>query len=212
MTTSAPLPLILAKYGGHSIAIPRPVVLPYAPDTVPFLNMVDSLNSAFPSISNKKYTIAAKVPGLKDTIEILPALWKDICANVTEVHVTLPLTEEEKRLKRLTEEATSRIHVEAPTGQKYAFDINFNCADARDLKYLVEQKIGVPIERQVLTHTTYNPRVGNKNRAAARSLVGREVAENDVLINCFVDPEDSLRLKISPKESSTLDVVIRARG
>lgn len=69
--------------------------------------------------------------------------------------VLCPQYAPEKRLKQLTETATSCINVVAPTGQKYAFSINFNCADARD-------------------------------------------------------PEDSLRLGIKPKESRTMDVVVRA--
>lgn len=53
MTTSAPLPLIMAKYGSHSIAIPRPVVLPYLLEDKPFVSDESFSRIIFNRVVNK---------------------------------------------------------------------------------------------------------------------------------------------------------------
>ncbi|KZV60326.1 hypothetical protein PENSPDRAFT_355407 [Peniophora sp. CONT] len=195
-----PLPLIVATYDEHSVAIPRPV---HSEGVDVASRITAYLEEAFPAIKGRTYVVEARVPGLQSPIEILPSLRSDICATVTDVRVQMLLNEEEKRIKQLTELAPSSLTVKAPTEQLFEFHLNLNCADARDLKQLVQRDLGVPIERQILLYEMKIIFDTIPGRTSWVEITGKEVLEDDVLVNCHVNPGDVLRLRIERKKSDS---------
>ncbi|KZV64158.1 hypothetical protein PENSPDRAFT_691027 [Peniophora sp. CONT] len=222
-TVTSALPLIIARYGEQSIGIPRPTLHFSGYDNganilagisaSPQDNGIRlSVQNAFPILNSTRYTLAAKLPGMQEPMDVVDSLWPRICATVAEVHVRVPLSDDDKRLKRLTELAACEITIKTEAGQKFQFNVNLQCATPSDLKRLVEKEIGVPVEQQLIIHTNENLSAGNdRNRCSGNSHCAHEILEGEVLVNCFVDPDDVLLLKIRPSESRSMDVVVRSR-
>ena len=89
----------------------------------------------------------------------------------------LPL-EVEQRTETITQTATSKVIVVTPTQHILELDINLNFADARDLKSLVQQRTGVPVQQQILRYK-YPARFEVKE---GRPLIEHDVGPNSVLI------------------------------
>ena len=100
----------------------------------------------------------------------------------------------------VTEVATSEISIHAPDGELHALNINLNVGTVRDLKRLIERKIGVAVGRQVLTFKNL------KYGAHGMIKAGTEITGDDVLSSCDVKPNDFLVLSLRPKERAPVFV------
>ncbi|VDC01023.1 unnamed protein product [Peniophora sp. CBMAI 1063] len=148
---------------------------------------------------------------------MLPSLWPDIHRNVSDVivhvlpadTVSLVLSstlaafyrnlrlDAEVRAKMVTHATTSKISVRTPTQHTLNFEINLNYAHARDLKLLLQQRIDVPVEQQILRYK--HPR-------------RFEVHEGDPLMQCDVRANSTLILDLKPRKAKAYSgVVSRAR-
>ncbi|VDC01024.1 unnamed protein product [Peniophora sp. CBMAI 1063] len=158
------------------------------------------MREAFPALKDTPddaIAIAAKLPGMQAAVQIMPSLWPQIWSRVSEVVVSIPPTEDDKRFKLVTEVATSVVHLRTPDNEHFELRINLNVANLQDLKRLIEQKTGVAVERQIVV---FRKRVyGTKGVIEA----GAEVRGDDVLIDCDVKLGHPLELKLKSKEDTS---------
>ncbi|KZV64159.1 hypothetical protein PENSPDRAFT_691028 [Peniophora sp. CONT] len=214
-------PYILVTYKGSSIAVPRADCSQYGEcvrlsecQIFKMTGLMRAIRNAFPVLQDtddKMLVIEAVIPRASNAVQIVPTLWPHIYDTVTEIVVRTPPTEAEERMKMITEVATSTVSVNMPDGKTLKFEINLNYADARDLKLLIQKKIGVPVERQVLS--LHNMKwVNKRDGTSGYAQTGTEIFEDDALIECYVSPGDTLRMRLTrkPQEAPVLDVVVRS--
>ncbi|KZV64150.1 hypothetical protein PENSPDRAFT_691022 [Peniophora sp. CONT] len=215
-TLPAPLPFISATFRSKSIAIPRKM------DYYDVNGLLASLRRAFPALSGtpgEEITVNAQLPGMTNTVQIIPELWQDIWNSVLEVAVKIPPTDAERRLALVTGGTTTKVSVKVPAGQYHEFRINLHCATAHDLKLMLQEKIGVPVERQILLYgrlvdieeyTMDEIREGIDDE----ELYPAVVPEDDVLIGRAGSRNDynytSYLMKLRPRGSTSSEVASRS--
>ncbi|VDC01020.1 unnamed protein product [Peniophora sp. CBMAI 1063] len=153
--SGTPLPLIVATFCERAMAIPR------SKELFGRLSVNESIErslvTAFPALAqHPKLTLKIMAPGMKQSAEVLPALWPQIYATVTEMTVEVPLSPEEERLDELTRVGTSEIVAITGTNS-YTLNVNLLMATGLDLKMLIRSLTLVPVEKQNLNRHGHAP-------------------------------------------------------